>query len=126
MRVGMAIVSEPMTNAEILRRHGTEYRGRFTLEDVLEEALVGAGLAGYRRQGPVELKGRRCRMDFQFADAQLDVEVDDSSHATPSIAAKDRERDAELAAIGWRVLRLSARDIVHDMPKCLHRIENML
>lgn len=126
MRVGMAVIPCDMTGTEMLRRHGTEYRGKFTLEDGFEEALVAAGIIGYRRQGPVCLKGRPCRMDFQFADARVDVEIDDSSHSGTRVRAKDKERDAELVAQGWRVLRLPVRDVVHDIEKCMQVLRNML
>lgn len=127
MRVGMAVISCDMTGTEMLRRHGTEYRGKFTLEDAFDEALVAADIVGYRRQGPVCLGGRPCRMDFQFPDARIDVEIDDSSHTSDRRkAASDRERDAELVAQGWRVLRLPVRDVVHDIEKCMQTLRNML
>lgn len=47
-------------------------------------------------------------VDFLWREAHLIVETDSwSAHGTRSAFERDRRRDAELTAAGWRVLRIS-------------------
>ncbi len=50
--------------------------------------------------------------DFVCAEARLIVEIDGSQHAGPNY---DRERDAELKARGFRVLRFWNDDVLRDL-----------
>ncbi len=87
-----------------LRRAMTE------AEDRLWQGLRGRRLDGikFRRQVPVG----RFIADFLCADAMLIVEIDGSQHAD---SAYDRERDAELKARGFRVLRFWNDDVLREM-----------
>jgi very-short-patch-repair endonuclease len=56
----------------------------------------------FRRQFPID----RYIADFASMEAKLVVEIDGLSHADADAAAYDAERDARLADLGWRVLRV--------------------
>ncbi|MEI5680836.1 MULTISPECIES: endonuclease domain-containing protein [unclassified Mesorhizobium] len=90
--------------ARSLRRELTE------AEDRLWQELRGRRLDGikFRRQGPVG----RFVADFLCADAMLIVEIDGSQHADSEY---DRDRDAELKARGFRVLRFWNDDVLREM-----------
>jgi very-short-patch-repair endonuclease len=81
------------------------------LESVQRVRMVLAGLDGFATQVVV----RRLpvlRVDFCFAAARLVVEVDGARwHQEPR---RDQQRDNALAALGWRVLRFTWHEVVHD------------
>ncbi len=68
-----------------------------------------AALPEPERQVPVVLpSGRRVRLDFAWSSHGLVVEVDGrAGHLTPAAFEADRARDAELIALGHRVVRFS-------------------
>jgi len=55
----------------------------------------------FRRQHPIG----RYVVDFACPELRLVVEVDGDVHALPDVAARDEKRTAELAELGWTVLR---------------------
>jgi predicted transcriptional regulator of viral defense system len=56
-------------------------------------------------------------VDFVWRDRRLIVEVDGYAyHRSPQAFERDHERDAELAATGWRVLRFTWRQL-EDRPR---------
>jgi len=46
------------------------------------------------------------KLDFGHPELKLDVEIDGRQHAETKIHERDRERDAHLARLGWRVIRI--------------------
>lgn len=81
------------------------------LESVLRVRLHLAGITGWASQVTVRALPP-LRVDFCFAAAGLVVEADGARwHPEPS---RDRLRDNALAIQGWRVLRYSWADVVHD------------
>jgi very-short-patch-repair endonuclease len=56
--------------------------------------------------------------DFYCADRRLIIEADGSGHGSP----RDAQRDAWLAAKGFRILRLWNRDVLTNLPACLDAI----
>ncbi|AZO10421.1 MULTISPECIES: endonuclease domain-containing protein [unclassified Mesorhizobium] len=90
--------------ARTMRREPTE------AEDRLWQELRGRRLdkIKFRRQVPVG----RFVADFVCAEARLIVEIDGSQHAE---SRHDKERDAELKARGFRVLRFWNDDVLKDL-----------
>jgi very-short-patch-repair endonuclease len=86
------------------------------LESVQRVQMVQAGLTGFATQ--VVLRGvPELRVDFCFAHARLVVEVDGARwHPDGHL---DRARDNALAARGWRVLRFTWAEVVHEAPRVL-------
>jgi very-short-patch-repair endonuclease len=79
-------------------------------EQLLWAALTNRKLGvSFRRQVP--LAGYIC--DFVCASRRLVVEVDGAHHARRAPA--DARRDAVLARLGYRVLRLKAARVLRDL-----------
>ncbi|MYD74865.1 MAG: endonuclease domain-containing protein [Chloroflexi bacterium] len=70
----------------------------------------------FRRQHPVG----PYVVDFACLKANLIVEVDGGHHSTQQ--KEDRERDANLAASGFTVLRIWNDDVRHNLSGVLDRI----
>ncbi|CDX42795.1 conserved hypothetical protein [Mesorhizobium sp. SOD10] len=87
-----------------MRREPTE------AEDRLWQELRGRRLDNikFRRQAPIG----RFVADFLCAEARLIVEIDGSQHAE---SRHDQERDAELKARGFRVLRFWNDDVLKEL-----------
>lgn len=76
-------------------------------------APLGAHERQHRLAG---LSGRVHRADIAYLDARLLVEADGrAAHARMLAFETDRERDADLAGVGWLTLRVTARQ-VDDAP----------
>ncbi|AZO26746.1 MULTISPECIES: endonuclease domain-containing protein [Mesorhizobium] len=90
--------------ARTMRREATDAESR------LWQELRGRRLDGikFRRQVPIG----RFVADFVCAEARLIVEIDGSQHAE---SRHDQERDAELKARGFRVLRFWNDDVLRDL-----------
>ncbi|RWM21177.1 MAG: endonuclease domain-containing protein [Mesorhizobium sp.] len=90
--------------ARAMRREATE------AEDRLWQELRGRRLdrIKFRRQVPIG----RFVADFLCAESRLIVEIDGSQHAD---SRRDRERDVELKARGFRVLRFWNDDVLRDL-----------
>jgi len=86
------------------------------LESVLRVRLQEAGLGPFTTQVTLsDSTGRRIvRVDFCFVAARLVVEADGSRWHTD--VPRDRQLDNRLAAAGWRVLRFTWAQVVHDGP----------
>ncbi|WP_352526578.1 endonuclease domain-containing protein [Mesorhizobium sp. M0060] len=94
--------------ARSMRREPMEAEGRLWHE------LRGRRLDGikFRRQVPVG----KFIADFICAEARLIVEIDGSQHAD---SHHDGERDTELKARGFRVLRFWNDDVLRDLKRRL-------
>jgi very-short-patch-repair endonuclease len=109
LRLGNLVPHQPVAPtkrrfARSMRREPTE------AEDRLWHELRGRRLdrIKFRRQVPIG----RFVADFVCAEARLIVEIDGSQHADSNY---DRERDAELKARGFRVLRFWNDDVLRDL-----------
>ena len=93
------------------------------LESVQRVRMVLAGLDGFATQ-TVLRAFPLLRVDFCFAAARLVVEVDGARwHPDP---ARDRQRDNVLAALGWRVLRFTWHEVVHDSARVMATVKAAL
>jgi very-short-patch-repair endonuclease len=63
-------------------------------------------------------------VDFLAPQARLVVEVDGAHHRLRRAA--DARRDAKLARLGYRVLRLPAQWVLQQLPVALGRIQKTL
>ena len=93
------------------------------LESVQRVRMALDGLDGFATQ-VVLSASPVLRVDFCFAAARLVVEVDGARwHPDP---ARDRRRDNALAALGWRVLRFTWTEVVHDSSRVLATVRTAL
>jgi very-short-patch-repair endonuclease len=84
------------------------------LETVLRVRMLLDGIEGFSTQLTLrDAAGRHVhRADFCFEAARLVVEVDGEKWHQD--VARDRIRDNQLAALGWRVLRYRWAEVVHN------------
>jgi very-short-patch-repair endonuclease len=75
-----------------------------------------------RRQFPF----RGCFLDFVCFSRRLVIEVDGSQHGEEAQAEHDAVRDRMLARQGYRVLRVSAREVRSDLNGLMDRIVEVL
>lgn len=61
-------------------------------------------------------------VDFYCPSAKLVIELDGIQHHEPDHAARDQERDAQLKAIGLRVLRFENRRVLQEMDAVMEAI----
>jgi very-short-patch-repair endonuclease len=70
---------------------------------------------------PIEVNGIWIEVDFMWREQRLIVELDgNATHATRSAFESDRARDRALIAAGWRVIRITWRQLC-DEPDALAR-----
>jgi Protein of unknown function (DUF559) len=70
-------------------------------------------------QHPVRLRGRTAYLDRAFLAQMVNVEMDGAAyHFLPGQRELDMQRDAELAALGWLVVRFSWRRLHADPEGC--------
>jgi len=104
------------TQARLLRKRMTE--PELILWSQLRKGQVGGHK--FRRQHPVG----PYVVDFACLKARLIIEVDGGHHSTQR--KDDRERDANLAALGFTVLRIWNDDVRHNLSGVLDRIASEL
>ena len=54
-------------------------------------------------------------VDFMYKELMLIIEVDGVTHETEEMGRKDKKRDQELEAIGFKVLRFSNWEVLHQI-----------
>jgi very-short-patch-repair endonuclease len=80
------------------------------------------------RTRPAGLKFRRQHpigpyiLDFVCLSMRLAIEVDGEAHARGDRPTRDRARDHDLAARGFRTLRISARDVLTDLDAVVRHV----
>jgi very-short-patch-repair endonuclease len=110
--------------AEVLRRHEP---GATRTRSQLEERMLT--LCGSRRlpTPEVNISIEGYEADFVWRDQRLIVETDGwGAHGTRSAFERDRLRDADLLAAGWRVLRISHARLERDPDWVAKRIAQAL
>ena len=95
------------------------------LESVLRYRLLIDGVIGFTTQLTVRPRGRAAlRVDFCFEAERLVVEADGAKwHPEPG---PDRQRDNQLARMGYRVLRYTWAEIVHEPERVVREIREAL
>jgi very-short-patch-repair endonuclease len=109
----------------------TDRAGRPTmseLELMMQEALVTDGLPPAEQQHPVTLpNGRTVHLDLAYVHERLDIEIDHSEwHATPTAVEQDKNRDLNLALLGWAPLRFTDRALERQIRVCVAMVRRCL
>lgn len=65
-------------------------------------------------------------IDFAFINEKLAVEIDGSQHLEKERKKRDEEKDKLLMSKGWRILRITAFEVVRDGTKALNCLLEML
>jgi very-short-patch-repair endonuclease len=80
------------------------------------------------RQRPEGLKFRRqfpsdqMTVDFACLERRLIIEVDGEAHSRGDLPRRDAARDALLRRDGFQVMRIAARDVLHDLDSVIRGI----
>jgi very-short-patch-repair endonuclease len=99
------------------------------LETRFRQLLRGANVPVPTPQFEIRLEsGRTARVDFAYPDLKVAVELDGAAyHSSQSARQRDRRRENDLVALGWRVLRFTWADLcdrasaVVNTLRCVHR-----
>lgn len=98
----------------------SDARAESVLESVQRVRMLLGGVTGMEPQVVVRAEPL-VRVDFAHRRARVVVEVDGRRwHPDP---ARDQARDNLLAALGWRVLRFTWAEVVHDPARVLLRVQ---
>ena len=98
---------------------GTHSQAEHELVSVLRQARVTGWIANF----PVRIGGRRYFIDVAFPEGRLAVEVDGRAHHSDARAfQRDRQRQNDLVAAGWTVLRFTWDDLVRRPGEVIDRI----
>jgi very-short-patch-repair endonuclease len=105
------------SHAVAIANHAAAHRASPTLtEAILWQVLSGSKLGvGFRRQVPIG----RYIADFVAPSRKLVVEVDGGYHALPAQVRADARRDRYLAKLGYRVVRLPAAMVQHQLAEAV-------
>jgi very-short-patch-repair endonuclease len=112
----------PIIRAALERRREGATVTRSELEELFVELLDAAGLPRPELNAVIE----GFEVDAVWRDRRLIVELDGRGfHSTATAFERDRARDRALQAVGWRVVRLTYRQL-RDAPEAvladLHRL----
>ena len=100
---------------------------RSEAERALRDRLGRAGIEGWISSLEVRAGGHDYHVDFGFEDIRLAVEVDGRAfHSDPRSFQIDRERQNDLVAAGWTVLRFTWDDVVLRPDRTIARIREVL
>jgi very-short-patch-repair endonuclease len=100
---------------------------RRELEARFKAVLDGTDLPQPRLNAHVSVRGRFFEVDCLWAEQRLIVELDGrTSHGTDLAFEKDRERDRLLLVEGWRVIRITWRQLHSDAPAVLADLRRLL
>lgn len=121
-RRGSAVLHAILTDEE-------KTRGitRKELEERFVRVLAGTDLPQPRRNADVAVQGRFFEADCLWAAQRVIVELDGrATHGTPMAFEEDRERDRLLQADGWRVIRITWRQLRDDAPAVVADLRRLL
>jgi very-short-patch-repair endonuclease len=93
-------------------------------DEILDPLEVPGAVPQYWITG---LSGRRYRADFAYPQARVLVEADSRAHHDRVLAFDDdRERDADLAAVGWLTLRITHEHVERTPAQTRARVDATL
>ena len=94
------------------------------LETRFRQLLRGAGVPTPTPQFEISVNGFLARVDFAYPDLKLAIELDGAAyHSSRSARGRDRNRDNQLVALGWRVLRFSWDDLTEHPDAVLRCVQ---
>ncbi len=100
---------------------------RSPLEDGLLDLLDQGGIERPEVNAALRLDGRRIVPDYLWREQQIAIEADSRQWHEHSLTLdNDADKQAILEAHGWRVLRVSSRQVKHQPAQTLARIRAAL
>jgi very-short-patch-repair endonuclease len=100
---------------------------REELEKRFAALLEGSDLPRPRRNADLAVRGHIVEADCLWAEQRVIVELDGrAAHGTRRAFEKDREKDRLLQVDGWRVVRITWRQLRDDAPSVLADLRTLL
>jgi very-short-patch-repair endonuclease len=97
------------------------------LEKRFAAVLAGTELPRPRRNADLAVDGRFYEVDCLWPEPRLIVELDGrATHGTARAFEKDRERDRLLQVAGWKVVRITWRQLRDDAPAVVADLRRLL
>lgn len=87
-------------------------------EKIVREYFEANNITGWVQEYPFG----RFSLDFAFVDKKIDIEIDGSTHLQEKIIIKDIRRDKILIDSGWKVLRITAKELKNNFKQCIDKI----
>ena len=137
-------LADPLSIPDLLKRYPGK-RGSASLRDLIADQRVirgvtrqelerrfsvfldKSGLPPPRLNADVAVRGRFVKADCLWDEQRLIVELDGrAAHGTRRAFERDRERDRLLMSEGWRVVRVTWRQLRDDAPAILADLRGLL
>ncbi len=100
---------------------------RSDLEELFLPLLDRFGLPRPHLNARLQVGGEWVEVDCLWRDARLIVELDSrAAHETRAAFETDRDRDRRLQAVGWRVVRITWRQLRDDPERVAHDLRSLL
>ncbi len=85
------------------------------------------GVTGVMYQHEVEVRGRTRRLDFAVPDALVGIEIDsEEHHSSPAARVSDRQRQNEMATVGYLLLRYGSIELRRSPMRVLGEIASVV
>lgn len=103
---------------------GGNGRGMTEAQSILLEALHSAGMTGFTPEyiqptGTRHFYPTHYKIDIADKSSMTAVEIDGFSHAALERRAQDKKKDSFLTSLGWKVLRLSNKQVMEHLEACV-------
>ena len=98
------------------------------LENAFALAWQGQGFDDlYPLTAQYPINGGQYRMDFAFAPLRVGIELDSYTyHSDRETFTRDRQRQREIEAQGWHILRFTGDELRKDILRCVYEAANFL
>jgi len=116
---GFTTLKALLSSKDILQLYGV-----MPTEQIVQRALKHFGIQPITEH-TVSTQGRRYRIDLALirANGRIAIECDNfKAHSGKIQIQKDRAKDRFLRSIGWRVIRLTEKDIIENLHSCVARV----
>jgi very-short-patch-repair endonuclease len=91
-------------------------------EKIFRECLEKNEIKGWIQEYPY----KRYSLDFAFIRYKINIEIDGSTHNLESVINKDKVRDETLIKNGWKVIRVTAKNVKNDCQKIIDELKILL
>lgn len=65
-------------------------------------------------------------IDFAFNNEKIAIEIDGSQHLLPDRIESDKKKDELLLENGWKVIRITAKEIISNLDNFINELEKLL
>lgn len=88
-------------------------------EKIFRIALIENNIQGWIQ----EYRNGIYSYDFAFVEHKIDIEIDGNTHRSEKVKKIDERRDLWSKEQGWRVIRISAKEVKDNVNKCIEKIQ---